>query len=194
MKKILILALLLNQAISYSQEPSRNFINYGIGIGFLGADEFNLTSGLEYNVGYSRTMKNDRIKINPNIGFGSYRGEFIDNNREQSINSLNIRLLLNYELIRIKSFSIGIDVGGVLGYTHGLKGTGYSYDSAKSILIAETESEYVSRINIGGIIGGGLKYKPIGKNYYLNLMPINISAGNGFGHFYSDISVGINLK
>lgn len=89
-------------------------------------------------------------------------------------------MLLNYDLIRIHAFALGVNIGGIFGHTQGLKGTGFRYNNLESTLIPVTESEYINRINMGGIIGGGLYYKPKDKRIHLSLQPINISAGHGF--------------
>lgn len=70
MRGLLIVSMLCLWCFGcFGQESSKNALNYGIGIGFLGSDDFKLTSGVEYTVGYSRTLNNDRFKLSPDVVF-----------------------------------------------------------------------------------------------------------------------------
>ena len=179
----------------YSQEYSKSAIQYGVGISLSGATEYNTSSGREIIVGYKRDIWKDRLRLNPNLVLGYFKGEiWEDNLRDQSFNTIQLRVLLDYDLIRYKRVSLNTEIGGIIGKSLGLKGTGFTHDRISYEDIPETKSEYIDRLNIGGVIGGGIRYSFLGGRYAVKFMPLNIHLGNGFHEIHSYVSVDIKLK
>ncbi len=167
-KALIIILLLLVTPNIFSQEPTNSSLTYACGVGISDASNY-VGSGLALQIGYSRNIFSDRLRLQPNILVGAYRAEGIQDVREQYFNSVSMRLSVNYDVLRYKIFSFNIETGGLVNATRGLIGTGGEYNI--------TESEYVNHWNYGIIMAGGFKIAPRESKIAIKIMPLNIHMG-----------------
>ncbi|MFW5700802.1 MAG: hypothetical protein ACOCWM_03845 [Cyclobacteriaceae bacterium] len=170
----------------YSQEFSRNYLTYGCGVGMSDGSGF-VGGGLAMQIGYKRDIWKDRLRFSPNLLIGAYRSEGITDVREQYFNSVSLRLIMDYDIVRYKMLGLNIETGGLLNATRGLKGTGGEFQA--------NESEYVNEWNYGIIIAGGLKIAPKNKNIAINLIPLTLHFGlDYFAEMHAMIRLEYRLK
>jgi hypothetical protein len=124
------------------------------------------------SAGYQYSFLKDRMHFNPKVSVGSYQSTGFDDVRDQYFNSVNFKLGLSYDLIRIKAFNINIETGGLINNSRGLKGTGGE--------LQKIESEYVNNWYYGFILTTGIRIAPLNKRFAIKMNPIYIHAGTDY--------------
>ena len=137
---------------SYSQEFPRNYFFGGIGIG----NSANTRAdglGMNWSIGYQRDIWKNRLRIVPSISFGTYTNKGTTDVPDAYYNSTNLKVNLNFDVLKIKTFSLFIGSGLTVNNSSGLIGTG-GWPSGRRY------SEYFneSSFTFNGLIG--LKLNP----------------------------------
>ncbi len=187
----LIVTLILLFGFTYvqGQSFSKNSIKLTTGIGISMGNNTE-GSGFTYSVGFQREIWKDRLRFNPSFKIGHYSSRLLMDARDQHFTSLNLETNLNYDLIRIKSFSLVVACGGFINNSRGLKGTGGDPEFYTGV----PRSEYISDIHVGGYLGGGFRINSPNKRTAISVMPFNVHFGyKYFTEFHSRIELDIKL-
>ena len=170
---LILSSIILNLSVyGQTHEFSKNSIKVGIGIGGASTKK-TYGFGFVYTIGYQREIRKERLRFNPNFSIGHYTPKFIFDAPDQYFNSINIETNFFYDLIKIKSFSIVLGLGGLVNNTRGLIGTGGLFESNNP-----PSSEYINSIHFGAYLGGGVRINNSSKRTAINIMPINFHLGN----------------
>jgi hypothetical protein len=182
-KTILISIFLFATLNVNSQESKNQSIKIGIGAGFSQSENC-IGTGTMYSVGYQRDIWKDRLRFNPNLSLGFYSPMFITDQADQYFNSINLNANLNYDLIRIKRFSVVIYAGIEAGKTQGYVGSGGYYDYGgysgygNGYGSSNTQnSHYVHDYHLGGNFGGGFRFITKNQKTAVNILPFNFRVG-----------------
>ena len=198
MKKLLSALLVSGLLITevYSQELSKNSLTYGVGFGYVDSEGKSYSGGgPAIMIGYKRDVWTDRIRFNPNLTIGNYREGLKGNSRDIHFNTVNLNLSFEFDILRYKAISFIAETGGLIGSTTGLKGTGTEFNSITSGTTTFNESESITHINIGAIVGLGLRISPLKSRYAVKIAPLNYHVGNkGLREIHSFISLDVKLK
>ena len=128
-KSILIFHFLLFILMtSFCQEFSKNAIYASLGLGGVDydADNNNLNGiGTTWSMGYQRDIWKNRLRIVPSLKVGTYTHKRIDDIGDAFYNSTSLKCNLNFDIIKIKSFSVFIGMGTAINYYNGLMSSGY---------------------------------------------------------------------
>jgi len=187
----LIIILLISPCISWAAD--RDSIDYPTTVKFgfgPGISDGNTTTGggSVFFAGFQKALWNGRFRLNPNFALGMYSSKLVMDVRDQWFNSLNLEVLLYYDLIRFRGVSLTIGTGGVLNNTRGLLGTG-GYPPGDS------RSEYTSEYMLGACLGAGIRILPSAGNYAVELLPLNFHIGpDYFMEAYMKISFELPLE
>ena len=94
----------------YSQEFSNKSIIFSAGLSVtanLKAEGF----GLNFGLGYQKGLWGNRLRVMPSLTYGIYTNFGVQDASPANINSTNLKININYDLLRIKSFSLFIGTG-----------------------------------------------------------------------------------
>lgn len=198
--KLFIIILLLAAISTQSQELKKISVKIGIGAG-MSQSENCIGTGTMYSVGYQRNIWKDRLRFNPNLSLGFYSPVFITDQADQYFNSINVNANLNYDLIRIKRFSVVVYAGVEAGKTQGYVRTGGYYDYGgyspygNGYVISNTQnSHYVHDYHIGGNVGAGLRLISRSGKTAFSILPFNFRVGYpDFVEAHLKLEVDINI-
>jgi len=192
-KTILISIFLFATLYVNSQESKNQSLKFGIGAG-MSQSLNSIGTGTMYSVGYQRNIWKDRLRFNPNLSLGFYSPVFITDQADQYFNSININANLNYDLIRIKRFSVVVYAGAEAGKTQGYVGTGGMPDYSDVGPIPQRNSFYVNDYHIGGNLGAGLRLISRSGKTAFNILPFNFRVGYpGFMEAHLKLEVDVNF-
>jgi len=172
-KLILVLFLMIVSLKSaFTQEHTKNALTYSLGIG---AAENSKSEGLgiTFGLGYQREVWNDRFRIHPNFSFGIFNNAQTTDVSDVHFNTINLRLDLNYDLLRIKAFSLFIGTGVTVSHSIGLLGTGGRGIDGPS----RTSSDFFRETNFAGNGLIGLRFNPQKRKMAYELLLLNGSLG-----------------
>jgi hypothetical protein len=177
MKQLLFFLILFFTIPSYAQNTSTKSLKFGAGIGF--AESENCTGiGTHYSIGYQKNIYKDRLRFNPNISVGFYSPIFITDLPDQYFNSININANLNYDIIKIRRFSVliygGIETGIVQGY---VGSGGMPFEDENGNLSSGMNDYYIHDFHIGGNLGAGFRILSKSQNTAFNFLPFNFRIG-----------------
>jgi opacity protein-like surface antigen len=148
MRKTLIILLLVAFGFSksYSQDFSKSSLFGGIGVGSSNNSRAD-GLGIKWSIGYQRDIWKNKLRIVPSINFGSYTNIGKRDVPDAYYNSTSLKVNLNFDVLKIESFSLFIGSGVTANYSSGLIGTGG--DPGRS------SSEYFNESNFtfNGLIG-----------------------------------------
>jgi hypothetical protein len=171
-KTILFYCLLCGSLSSCCQEFSKSAFFFGVGYCL---SENSKTDGLGFNytIGYQRDIWRNRLRITPSLSFGAYNGE-ADDAPDAYFSSTNLKCDVNFDLIKIKTFSLFIGTGLTANYSSGLIGTGGDPGRSTSTYFNETN------LALNGLVG--LRLNPInhGIRYELALLNASIETRDDF--------------
>lgn len=178
-KKLLLLAMLLGGMPSYGQDFSKNTLFGGVGIG----SSYNSRAdglGINWSIGYQRDIWKNRLRIVPSISFGAYTNKGTTDVPDAYYNSVNLKVNLNFDVIKIKAFSLFIGSGLTANYSSGLIGTG-GWPQGRS------SSEYFNESNFtfNGLIGFRLAPPKTRIGYELLLLDGSFENKN----YFSELSI-----
>ena len=178
-RKLLLWAILLGGMTSYGQDFSKNSLFVGLGIGSSNnsrADGF----GVNGAIGYQRDIWKNRLRIVPSISYGTYTNKGITDVPDIYYNSVSLKMNLNFDIIKIKAFSLFIGSGLTANYSSGLIGTG-GWPPGRS------SSEYFNESNFtfNGLIGFRLTPPKTRIGYELLLLDGSFENKN----YFSELSV-----
>lgn len=184
---VIFLTFVIFNIKGQDKEFSKSSLKYGIGIGV--SDGHRATGGgVILLVGYQHNIWKDKLRLNPNLTFGSYHAKYVQDVRDQWFNSTNLEAILYYDLVRVKAFAFTIGTGVVVNNMKGLLGTG-GYPPA------ENRSEYFSDWHYGGYLGGGFRIAPQNGRLAFEIMPLNFHVGpDYFMEGYAKIGLDVKLK
>ncbi|MCP4551656.1 MAG: hypothetical protein GY834_06360 [Bacteroidetes bacterium] len=182
---ILLSIFIVFSAKGQDKEFSKSTLKYGIGIGASNGHRTTGGGGL-LSIGYQRDLWKDRLRLNPNLTFGYFNAKHIQDIRAQWFNSINLEVILYFDIIRLKAFSLTIGAGGVINNTKGLLGTG-GYPPS------ESKSDYISDWHYGGFLGGGLRINPRNSRIVIEIMPLNLHVGLDY-YLEGFAKIGLEVK
>ncbi len=180
MKKIVLIFSLFIISLPYSfcQKTSSNYLTYSAGLGLHSQSNYLSGAGVELNLGYRHELKNNRLSIHPFISIGAYQSGKNDNDRDKYFNTLTLNISSGYDLIRYKSISLNLGVGGFFGLTKGLYGTGNEFQSSTSTDIIFEQSKFIDKTNYGFVLNSGIRIAKPTKKYAFNIIPLSLKIGN----------------
>jgi hypothetical protein len=146
MKQLLLLAILLGGIISYGQDFSKNSLFGGVGIGSSNNSRAD-GLGINWSIGYQRDVWKNRLRIVPSISFGIYNGNGTRDVPDVYYNSINLKVDLNFDVIKIKTLTLFVGSGLTTNYSSGLIGTGGSPGNSSSEYFNE------SNFTFNGLMG-----------------------------------------
>ena len=189
LRQIILLLYMLFSVAGYAkhQTPtfSKNALRFGLGAGF--ADTRKSTgTGLNFSVGYQRSVINDRLRINPNFSFGYYNSKLVTDVPDQWFNTLNLQFLFHADVIRYKSVSFTLSTGAALNNTRGLIGTGGENQTTN-------RWEYFSLWHTAAYISGCLRINPAKSPVAFELSPFSIHT-NSSKFFEGGIRLSVDVK
>lgn len=158
---------------TYSQtvEYKNKSVIGGIGISFNGGEKED-GIGLIYSIGWQKSVsKNERLRINPNLIFGGFTSQLFLDASDKFYRVSSFGLNLNYDLIKIKSFSLVTTGGGFVNYSRGLLGNGGR--GAGNI-----RSEYFYSIYFGGNAALAFRFENSSKSKALEIRPMSFQYGS----------------
>jgi hypothetical protein len=170
--------------LSAQEKGYRNTIRYGVGFGSYRSAEME-GSGAIFNVGYMRSFKNPRARINPYFSSGGYGSQKLDVEREQWFTSRNVGCNIYYDVIDETDFAIVLGTGLLVNYSKGLQGN-YKDDPTMP-----QQSQYVTDAMMGGYFGAGFRIKNYRNRFYIDAMPLNINFGK---KAYLDLYATVNFN
>lgn len=127
--------------------------------------------------------------MGPTLTSGSFLPFGVTDTRDQYFRSSTLDFTVNYDLIKIKAFSVFAGAGALANYSRGLLGTGgWPSEGNKG-------SDYFFSLYAGGKLNAGFRVNPENKNYTVELIPFNINFGTNYFLFASwNLVVGIKLN
>jgi hypothetical protein len=174
--KLILLLLLIGYLKSYSQDFSKSSLFVGVGVGSSNNSRA-VGLGINGTIGYQRSIWNNRLQAVPSFSFGTYSHKAIDDVPDAFYSSTNLKLNLNFDIFKVKAFSLFVGSGVAANYSSGLIGTGG--DTGRNT------SEYFNQFNlaVNGLLG--LKLNPAKNRIGYELLLIDGSFNNNF----SEISI-----
>ena len=163
---------------SYGQDFSKNNLFVGVGIGSSNNSRAD-GLGINWSIGYQRDIWKNRLRIVPSTSFGTYTNKRITDVPDAYYNSINLKVNLNFDVLKIKSFALFIGSGLTANYSSGLIGTGG--DPGRS------SSEYFNESNFtfNGLVGFRLAPPKTRIGYELLLLDGSFENKN----YFSELSV-----
>ena len=170
--------MLLGGMSSYGQDFSKNNLFVGVGIGSSNNSRAH-GLGINWSIGYQRDIWKNRLRIVPSTSFGTYTNKRITDVPDAYYNSINLKVNLNFDVLKIKSFALFIGSGLTANYSSGLIGTGG--DPGRS------SSEYFNESNFtfNGLVGFRLAPPKTRIGYELLLLDGSFENKN----YFSELSV-----
>lgn len=194
MKKILLLGTLLSFGTAYGQDAPKSFLFGGIGYGVsapphrvIARDDMSLLGdGMVLSIGYQRDIWKNRLRVVPSLSFGTHVGGDMVISPQMYFNSTNIKVNVNYDVFKIKTFALFIGTGLTVNYMAGVVDA-YSSPSGGRPFLAFREGNFT----FNGVMGFRIIPKNSRIGYELLLM--DVSAENGHGFFEQSISLRLIL-
>lgn len=185
MKYLLFFVFVLSVQILSGQEVSKHSLEYGIGLGMV-SDNSNDGLGQHVQVGYKFDLWKDRLRLNPNVTIGAYNSKFITDTRDTYFNSINTKLAVQFDLLRLGAFSLMVESGGFFNLSRGLKGLGGE--------MPQNGSDYFSHTNYGFILAGGFRIAPLQSRIVYNIKPLSFLIGpDYFAEFHAAFGIDVKL-
>ena len=175
---LLLICLIFGFLKSYGQDFSENSLFGGIGVGSSNNSRAD-GLGINWSMGYQRDILNNRLRLVPSISFGSYANKGTTDVPDAYYNSINLKVNLNFDILKIKAFSLFIGSGLTANYSSGLIGTG-GWSGRSS-------SDYFNELNftLNGLIG--LRLNPAKKRIRYELLLLDGSFENK--NYFSELTV-----
>lgn len=188
--KFSLILFLIYGKMGFSQDLKfkRTSIKTGIGVG-INDTETESGIGSVFSLGWQKSfLENERLRINPNILFGSFRTYAIPTDtRDQHYKLSTLGLNIHYDLIKKGKTSL-VTTGGVfVNYSRGLLGTGGWQEENNN------SSEYFHSMYFGGYASIALRIDSKNKKVAYELKPINIHFGNQ-GFMLGYLMFGVDFK
>lgn len=181
---LLFFALLPVVVVWAQQSKYRNSIRMGIGYGSYATQKVE-GRGTVLTFGYLRTLKNERVRINPYFSSGGYGAKKLDNVRDQWFSSSNLGCNAWYDVIDETGFALTLGSGLLLNQMNGLLGDPKSASQTVA-------SEYVKATHLAGYLGAGVRIKNYDGRFNIELLPLNFHFGKmGYLDLYSAACVNI---
>lgn len=118
----LLFVALMSSLLSLGQDNSKHSLFFGTGIGIMTNSEsegYGILSG----IGLQATVWHDRIRLIPQLTWGGFNNDGITDVPDVHFYSRSIKLDVNFDLLKIRSFSVIIGTGVTGNLTSGLVGT-----------------------------------------------------------------------
>ncbi|AWW29269.1 hypothetical protein DN752_03440 [Echinicola strongylocentroti] len=189
MKKTIILGIFILLGVDLygqSEKKQEQSITVGLGIGVHnGAYESSL--GLVYMVGWQQELGDrQRLRINPNMTFGSYK-DYLTDTRDLFYRLSALGVDIHYDLVKYKGFSLVTSGGVFVSYSRGLMGTGDFEGQHHS-------SDYFTMLYGGAKASVGIRYDPKQGRIAYELIPATLALGNShYAWLYPMAKINIKL-
>jgi hypothetical protein len=179
---ILVTILSLASQSIWSQIQTKNALIFNSGVGFT----TNYTSsggGVSYGLGYQINLYKNRLRLCPNISSGTFTTKGITDISDDFFNSTNLKLNLNFDVVKYKSSSIFLGLGYTFNRVNGYEGIGGEF---------YLEPHYFTEYNSGvsGCIGYRLSHPEKRFGFELRLLDFVIEPSRD--ETFTDLQV-INL-
>ena len=166
MKKILLTIIVLTLGLSetYSQEFSKNGVFFGFSPHSRWENSTKDGIGITWSIGHQRALWNNRVRLVNSLNLGNYTSKGILDAADLNANYTSLRTNLNFDVLRIQSFSVFIGSGLSLNHSSGLsRFSGYF------------NGTYFA---INGLLG--LKINPKNKRLSYELLLVDFASKSGF--------------
>ncbi len=200
MKKTLVFLFFLFSAnFAFAQnEFSTHTLFSSVGFTVAETDVISFGTGISFGVGYQRNIfsnsTNNRFRFVPSLSFGSYRSTHA-HFPDAHYSSYNLKTNINFDIIRIKSFSLFLGTGITLNYMSGYVGIGGYPDYSNDGTLTEKKSNYYfdnTNFAINGLFGFRLNPKDKRLGYELKLLEFN-SVPNRYGNISEFTPIAVRL-
>jgi hypothetical protein len=200
MKNLLLVLFFLlyinfsNSILAQNDFPSPTLFS-SVGFTVAETEDISWGNGFSFGIGYQRNIfsnsTNNRLRFVPSLSFGGYRSthaHFAD----AYYSSYNLKTNINFDIIRIKSFSVFLGTGVTLNYMNGYVGTGGYPDDPNTT--PSRKNYYFDDTNfaINGMVGFRLNPKGKRLGYELKLLEFN-SVPNRYGNISEFTPIAIRL-
>lgn len=169
---LIILLVILSIKLSFAQNLSEKSLTYSLGMGVADNDKTG-GLGMTFGLGYQKEVWNDRFRIHPNFSFGIFNNTQTRDAPDAHFSTINLRLDLNYDLLKIKAFSLFIGTGVTVSHSIGLLGTGGRGIDGQS----RTSSDFFRETNLAGNGLIGLRFNPQKRKMAYELLLLNGTIG-----------------
>ena len=184
-----ILLLLLTAGKATAQTPdstfSRTSLTTAVGLGFQDGREetgFGLLLGLGVQRSYTPTA---RVRLSAGVLLGEFSGVGVRDVPDAFYTLTALEVGVAADVLRYRAVALVAGLGGFVGYTRGLFGTGGDPGAR--------ESRYFVNGYVGGKLGVGVRVNPAGRRVAFEVRPLNIYAGSG-GFVIGSGQLGVELK
>lgn len=184
---LLLLLLTAGEAAAQAQDStfSRTSLTAAVGLGFQeGREEtgFGLLLGLGFQRSYTSSA---RVRLGAGVLLGEFSAIGVSDTPDAFYTLTALEVGAAGDVLRYRAVSLLAAVGGFVGYTRGLFGTGGDPHTR--------ESQYFISGYAGGKASVGFRVNPAGRRLAFEVRPLNIHAGSD-GFVIGSGQVGVELK
>ena len=164
---------------------SRTSLTAAVGLGFQDGREetgFGLLLGLGLQRSYTPSA---RVRLSAGVLLGEFAAIGVRDVPDAFYTLTALEVGVAADVLRYRAVALVAGLGGFVGYTRGLFGTGGDPGAR--------ESRYFVNGYVGGKLSVGLRVNPAGRRVAFEVRPLNIYAGSG-GFVIGSGQLGVELK
>ena len=182
---LFLLLLTAGKAAAQDAGFSRTSITAALGPGFQqGPEETGL--GVVLGLGFKRSYTpSGRIRLGAGVGLGEFAATGVRDAPDAFYTLTALEVGVAADVLKYRAVALLAGLGGFVGYTRGLLGTGGDPGAR--------ESRYFINGYVGGKLSVGLRVNPAGHRLAYEIRPLNIQAGSG-GFVLGSGLLGVELK
>ena len=189
---LLAFLILTSSVVGQSTEFSGSSIKTGLALGgYNGKKEEGV--GFMMSLGYQKSFRDGRIRLNPDIIAGSFRPIGL-HKREQYYRLTSLGLNAFADVLKGKSMSLFFGSGVSLNYSRGIMGTGGPNDEPYS---DHQSSEYIYKLYYAGNLAVGFRFDSKEQRVAYQFLPFTGYLGNknfALGFARIDVDIKLNRK
>ncbi len=182
---LFLLLLTVSKAAAQDADFSRTSITAALGPGFQqGRTEsgFGVVLGLGIQRSYTPS---GRIRLGGGVGLGEFSASGVRDAPDAFYTLTALEVGVAADVLKYRAISLLAGLGGFVGYTRGLLGTGGDPGAR--------DSRYFTSGYVGGKLSVGVRVNPAGHRVAYEIRPLNIQAGSG-GFVLGSELLGIDVK
>ncbi len=146
--KLVLFFLLFGLFESFCQDFSKSSLFGGVGVGSSKNSRVNHGLGFNWSIGYQGDIWKNRLRIVPGVSFGAY-SPTSSTSVGAHYNSTSLKVNLNFDILKIKTFSLLIGSGLAVNISSGL----IVYEALASRRRSSSERFNESHFIFSGLIG-----------------------------------------